>query len=252
MSYNFLNHNYSAYEQKIYEAVSSNSKNTDFLRKKEINDIIGVSVELAKNYCLQLSLEFPEFVKLCKMGHFKNELNELIKIGYGEIFFSTELERFITPNVARYIYHALVIIKYIQSKFPDKMVDIVEIGGAYGGLCYCIKSFYKNIGEYSMVEFNLILELQKKCLGALNTEFTPISVTSGITKKENPLFCISNYGYSEFNEKYQEYYKENIISKCDAGFMVWNNWSGIYPFTDLPMKVEPERPCYCPNKFIYF
>jgi hypothetical protein len=252
MSYKFAENNYTPYEQKIYEIVSSKSKISDFLRKQEINDMFGVSVDFGKKYCLQLSLEFPEFVKLCKMGHFKNELNELIKIGYGEVFFSPELERFVTGNVSRYIYHALVIIKYIQSKFPDRNVDIVEIGGGYGGLCYCIKSLYKNIGEYNIVDLNLALELQKKCLTTLNTEFTPISVTSGIVKKENPLFCISNYGYSAFSQKYQEFYKESVISECDAGFMVWNNWSGIYNFTNLPMNVEPERPCFCPNKFIYF
>lgn len=251
MSYKFADANYNQYEQKIYEMISESNIN-GFLRKPEIDNIYGVSQELGKKYCLQLTLDFPEFVKLCKMGHFKNELNQFIKIGHGEVFFSIELERFLSGNTCRYIYHALVIIKYIQSKFPDRMIDIVEIGGGYGGLCYWIKTLYKNIGEYSIVDLNLPLELQKRCLATLNTEFNPISVSSGVVKKENPLFCISCYAYPLFNQKYQTHYKEHIISKCDAGFMVWNNWSGIYNFTELNMKVEPERPCYNENKFIYF
>ena len=179
-------------------------------------------------------------------------MNEFIKVGHGEVFYSPEFDRFMTGNTSRYIYHALVIIKYIQSKFPDKNIDIVEIGGGYGGLCYWIKKLYKNIGEYSIIDLNLALELQKRCLDKLNITFSSVSVSSGISKKDNPLFCISNYGYSSFNQKYQDHYKNKVINNCDAGFMVWNNWSGIYNFTDLPMKIEPERPCFCPNKFVYF
>jgi hypothetical protein len=88
----------------------------------------------------------------------------------------------------------------------------------------------------------------------LKAKGTSITDSTTFQKTSRPLFVISNYAYSEFNAHYQSLYKNTILKKADAGFMIWNNWTGLPFFTDLPMRIEPERPIFpnVPNKFLYF
>ena len=254
MSYISANNDgiYNEYEKKIDKILEN--KTLDFLSKEANVGIFDVEDHFGPLYSQQLSVEFPEVAEDFRNRRYFRELISFIKVGKQDEFFSKELESNVTPNTVRYIYHACLISKYIKEKFADKQVDIVEMGGGYGGLSFWMRIFLPTIYKYTIIDLPAACRLQKTCMTTLGVDLKSISDPNLVQKENRPIFVISNYGYSEFNQHYQNLYKNTVISKADGGFMIWNNWSGIYLFTNLSMKIEPERPSFpnVPNKFIYF
>lgn len=251
MSYQFANNNYSSYEQSITNILNRNK--LDFLGNNNVG-IFDVNTEFGLKYCNQIFLDFPEIAKEIKIGKYKYEIEKFREVGEQDVFFSNELDIYINANTARYIYHALIISKYIKEKYSNTAIDIVEIGGGYGGLCYWLRVFLKSVINYTIIDLPTPCKLQDRCLTYLKTQCTSISDIELFRTSSRPLFFISNYGYSEFNQYYQDLYKNKIISQANGGFLIWNNWTGIYKFTDYPLKIEDERPYFenIYNKFIYF
>jgi len=249
MSYKAANNSYEAYKNSINHILESNK---DFFNNSNITGIFGVNDHFGMLYCKEIAKEFPQYTEAIRNGQYKIQIENSNCIGQ-KTFFSTELNTEISANIARYIYHALVIHKYINTKFNSN-IDILEIGGGYGGLCYWLQVFCSTINTYTIIDLEEANHLQKYYLNQVNTPGITISNVDNFSKSSRPLFIISNYGYSEFNEFYQTLYKNTILKVADGGFMVWNNWSGIINFTDLQMIIEKERPEFpdCPNKFIYF
>ena len=72
-----------------------------------------------------------------------------------------------SPSNLRYILHSLLILKFMKDCNLNN-VDIVEIGGGYGGLCFFLHKlsylFSININSYSMFDLQQPLLLQKKYL----------------------------------------------------------------------------------------
>ena len=184
----------------------------------------------------------------------KEALKLFNSLGSPNLYYCSVFERNISANCARYIYHALIIQTYIYKKYEDTSIDIVEIGGGYGGLAYWLNVLNKNINKYSICDLDVITQFQKKCLDYYEVKCDFITNPYSFLKGDKPLFCISNYGFSEFNNYFQEIYTEYITSKADSGFMIWNNWTGIFPFTNNTMIKEKERPEFPDiyNLFIYF
>jgi len=242
MPYKFANndHVYSSYESRISSMLQKNTM--DFLSSTNGVGVFDVSVDFGKKYCKQIADEFPEETRDIKDGKYRKEIDLFFFLGSPDIFFSDELNTLMSANCARYIYHAILISKYMSKKFQHVPFDVVEIGGGYGGLCYWLRVFQQSIQTYTIVDLPIACKLQQKCLTYLKTERQSITDSNTFKKGSLPVFVISNYGYSEFNEYYQNLYKTTILSKADAGFMIWNNWTGIYSFTDAPLLVENERP----------
>ena len=113
-----------------------------------------------------------------------------------------------SPTSLRYIYHALIILKYIKSLNLNNL-NIVEIGGGYGGLCLAINYFQKffnlNITEYNIIDLDQALKLQQKYLLNFNDiKFNINYISSSTYGKDlllNNYFLISNYCYSEITEE---------------------------------------------------
>jgi len=252
MSYEALNHSYDAYEHAIHHILQN--RQYDFLQDKNnhICAIFGVDVSLGMLYCAQIAKDFPHYANAITQGDYREQMEKFVALGEQETFFSEDLQTTMTANMARYIYHALVIHVYILKKFDTTPIDVFEIGGGYGGLCYWLQVFCPTVSTYTVLDLPAPCELQQHCSAYLGVSCVSISHVEYYTKTSNPLFVISNYGYAELNTHYQTLYKETILKDADAGFMIWNNWTGIFPFTDLPLHIENERPEYCQNKFIYF
>lgn len=254
MSYIAANNDqiYSEYEMKVNRIL--NSDNLDFLSEKSNVGIFNVEDIFGPKYCEQIQIDFPEIAELFRNRHYVRQLSVFNNMGMQKQFFSYELNTYITPNAARYIYHACVINKYLKEKYNNSEIDIVEIGGGYGGLCYWLQMFSEQIKIYTIIDLPLPCKLQNRCLSILGASSTSITDVNLFSKSNRPLFVISNYAYSEFNKHYQDLYKNTVLKHADGGFMIWNNWTGIYMFTDKSMRIESERPYFenIPNKFIYF
>ena len=70
-----------------------------------------------------------------------------------------------SPTNLRYILHSMLILKYMQDNMLNN-IDIIEIGGGYGGLCFYMYNiaplFNITINTYSIFDLNMPLKLQKK------------------------------------------------------------------------------------------
>jgi len=253
--YKSAENNYSTYEYNIENMLRKPNDQIDFLRDPDIMYIFGVSVDFGIKYVKSIIEDFPEFATEIKNGKYDDLFSLFYSIGNPEFFYSESLAKIINPNTLRYIYHSLVIRRYMKEKFPNTKLQVVEIGGGYGGLCFWLTKLAPEcIERYEICDLEVPNRLQKRCLDHWSVPFSFFSDPLQWKKAECPTFCISNYGFSEFNKKYQDLYTEAILRKVEGGFMIWNNWTGIYKFTENPMKKEDERPSFtgCYNLFLYF
>jgi hypothetical protein len=254
MSYQPLNYDYTVYTNHILNILKKPVEQLDFLSNLNTFGIFGVSSEFGMDYCRCIQEEFPEEVRKIHEGVYDTHLAQFQSIGTPQFFFSTILDRYMTGNTTRYIYHALIIKKYMEEKFSGKPLQVLEIGGGYGGLCFWLSKLApQSIKTYEICDLNAAVQLQTLCLGKWNV---PCSFLENpfAWKKHDTTFVISNYGFAEFNDMFQKVYTQTILSQCDGGFMVWNNPTGLFKFTENLVKIEKERPVFPPhnNMFLYF
>lgn len=122
----------------------------------------------------------------------------------------------ISPTTLRYM-KVLGDLVLIFGGLSD--LDIVEIGGGYGGQCKIIHDIF-NPRSYSIIDFPEALDLSEKYLGKFGIKINPRSMNDPTAIHYHIL--ISNYAFSECGRKYQEFYRDNIISYSDMGYMTCN------------------------------
>ena len=116
-------------------------------------------------------------------------------------------------------------------------IDIIEIGGGYGGLAFFMskmsKLFNIKINSYTIFDLPDASKLQKVYLEALhltnNMNFYQVNNFKNL--KENS-FLISNYALTELSMILQKEYKDKILNPyVSYGFLVWS-FIPIYDFID--------------------
>jgi hypothetical protein len=136
-------------------------------------------------------------------------------------------------------------------------LNIVEVGGGYGGL-YLAISFFSNkyqviINSYNIIDLYDATVLQKWYLsqhGITNVNFHD-SNSFGENINVNNLFLISNYCFSEISKELQEKYIQILFPKVSHGFMSWNSIP-LYNF-GFYVKSEKEYPLTDhKNLYVYF
>lgn len=173
-----------------------------------------------------------------------------------EFYYDSSNSFFCSPTSLRYIYHSHLILSHMI-KLGENNVDIVEIGGGYGGLCLCLHEISKmyniQIKSYTIIDLTQIIRLQKMYLkenGINNVNFID-SDTFGKDINQEGLFLISNYAFSEINSNFQRNYISNLFHKVKHGFMVWN-YIDVYDF-GFETEVIDENPMTGnENKYVYF
>lgn len=172
-----------------------------------------------------------------------------------------------SPSNMRYLYHALLVLRHIEQT-GQSAVHIVELGGGYGGLALYVQQlahlFRTQIASYAIVDVPEACSLQATIAEWLGL---PLRVANGLDgwsmmRALMPAdgvqrFFVSAYGFAEFRAEFQQWYSERLIQYCGHGFLVWNYdtyWDNpVYPFTDKPLHIEPERPLTAPgNSFVSF
>lgn len=195
---------------------------------------------------LKVGISYEDILEYCNIN---DSLGNPNKVNYGKLA--------VSPTSLRYIFQAYLIIDYIQ-KLNLPSIDIVEIGGGYGGLCIAIHFFLKklniNINSYSIVDLENITNLQNKYISSvyplLNINYIN-SDTYGSTIEKNNLFLVSNYCFSEIDNVHQQMYIKLLFPKVSHGFITWNNIP-LYNF-GFDYKEVPEYPSTAAtNKYVYF
>jgi len=102
-------------------------------------------------------------------------------------------------------------------------MDIVEIGGGYGGQCKIIYDIMKP-RSYTIVDLPEALAVAGKYLKHFGIDDVILSPPKTNFKSSYDL-CISNYAFSEIDFNYQRRYADKIIKYCDRGYMICNHFT---------------------------
>ena len=245
--------NYEHYKEVVKYNLTLDTKLWNFKRNPHYTTILEhVSSEEGLRYMECIHSEFREVF----ISNFKY-IYEIIKandsIGQPNTIKYTE-EIQCSPTNFRYIYHSLLILNNMK----EKCVNIVEIGGGYGGLClYLFKLaplFNITIQSYTIFDIDHVIDLQKRYLEQFNISINSYTLDSNYTIQDNS-YLISNYAFSEISDSLQKEYITKVISKCNHGFLVWNHIN-LYEFTHHTIHSEIERPTTSKtdhkNLFVYF
>ena len=153
-----------------------------------------------------------------------------------------------SPSNLRYILHSLLSLSVMYEESLNN-INIIEIGGGYGGLCFFIKKlaplFNITITSYTMFDLLPVSRLQEKYLGYLNDNANCYQLDNfNIEKMKHNSFLISNYAFSEISMSLQEEYIQKIINPyVSHGFLTWNAIP-LYEFVEnktiIPMAEFPD------------
>jgi putative sugar O-methyltransferase len=137
----------------------------------------------------------------------------------------------------------------------QKVDNILEIGGGYGGLCK-ILSVLVDFENYLIIDLPEVNKLSEKYLSnfeELNGK-TSQSFYDEIESVEGIDLLISNYAYSECTFELQKSYYDNIIANADKFYITYNNITTTnmssdyfikYASKDFDVQVEEEvRKCH--------
>jgi hypothetical protein len=128
-------------------------------------------------------------------------------------------------STARYIWN----LAYLGMLFEDlDGMDIVEVGGGYGGLFLTLNQYWTNIKSYTFIDVPEAIELQKKYLestgvdfGNTQLNFVPCTEVEKLYGNNYDLF-ISNWSFSEMMSDTMDIYLNNIMPNCKRGMCICN------------------------------
>lgn len=155
----------------------------------------------------------------------------------------------------RYVYHAHLALNHMK-KLNLKNVNVVEIGGGYGGLCMAIHTYAPtfgiNIERYNIIDLEIPGKLQRRVLDMKGYSDVKLYDAKNFgSELENDVFLISAYAFAEIDTALQKQYIDILFPKVTHGFIVWN----CIPVYDIGKNthVEDERPMTGNgNRFVYF
>ena len=247
---------YSPYRILVNKIIETNKTEWDFKSNSEYTQILeNLGKYYGNLYLDQLNKQFTKFfykhkkylIDLCEM----NDLYGKPKLRPFSSFIPC------SPTNLRYILHSLLILTFM-SNHKLNTIDIIEIGGGYGGLSlfiHKISALFKiNITSYTIIDLPEISLLQKTYLDALNMtknmHFYNINNYKNLKKNS---FLISNYAYSELAIELQQEYTEKILNPyISYGFLVWN-YIELYDFIKSKIILkEYEEPDTSNNNTNYY
>ena len=262
---------YSRYERYVQTILETNQPLTTFKAAPEYQYMLEHTNEAAGLRYLELLqrhsiLTNDEILEFCAWNDSLGGSNT-IQTSIGSV----------TPSSLRYLYHAHLSLTHLSkvnthaiSSSEAPIEHLVEIGGGYGGLALAIGylSTRMNRGEswkiktYNIVDLPNIIKLQRKYIDSVlamksDTQPFPFPIVVhssefyGDTIRESPLFCISNYCFSEISNINQKRYLATLFPSVKAGFMTWN----MIPLYNIGYSctVEDEDPqTGSMNKYVSF
>lgn len=161
-----------------------------------------------------------------------------------------------SPTSLRYVYHAHLFLKHLQS-LGITNPNIVEIGGGYGGMCLAIHTYAEKFGvtprQYSIIDLETPGKLQRRVLDMYGySSVKCLNAENFGSEIDQDSVLISTYAFSEIQPELQKKYVEVLFPKITHGLIVWNNIP-VYDMGKTLHTVEDERPLTGPvNKFVYF
>lgn len=225
---------YDEYTDYIKQFIDNEISQWNFKSNTRYSAILEhISKNQGDDYLFEITKRFGYFYNT-----HKNLLIDLCKINdscgvptkYDFLHFSD-----CSPTNLRYILHSLLILTYINECNLNN-IDIIEIGGGYGGLCFFIFKlshlFNIQIKSYSIFDLKEPLLLQEKYLENINIKNVNFMTLDNLQNINQNSFLISNYAYSEISLDLQNKYTEKLLNPfVSHGFLTWN-FIELYPFIE--------------------
>jgi putative sugar O-methyltransferase len=163
-------------------------------------------------------------------------------------------DRYGTPSKVEYPFGSFspTTLRYIKivsdlSQLSLEDMDIVEIGGGYGGQ-YTVLRQYAKPKSYTFVDLPRVLKLQKRYIEKNNLDDIELNFynSDNLPSRTYDL-VISNYAISECDTDIQDIYISKIIKNSKHGYIIHNKFRGhaVDTFIDLStkkVKVTNENP----------
>jgi hypothetical protein len=213
MYINYINHVKEVVKSKNLTNFKSNQYYREVLEHVDYNYGMNYYTAIQK----YTNITHNDIVDFCELN---DKIGNTVKYSFGSFSAS--------PTSLRYIYHTHLILSYFKT-LSSEPIDIVEVGGGYGGLCLCINYFLKiynvKINSYTIIDLPDALDLQYLYLNNFDLNY-PISFSPsnffGSNIENDKLFLISNFCFSELPMEYRDKYIHNLFPKVVNGFMAWN------------------------------
>lgn len=207
-----------------------------FKSKGEYSHIVATAMpqSFALNYYNLMKDQFPNILIM----HEKFATNDM----YGDSLIHTFDDVKLSFDTLRYMYTACKLV----SKFGDlSELNIVEIGGGYGGQCKIISDLCKRVKSYTLIDLAKPLKLQSTYLQKF--QLRNINFMDAFNYEPGKYdLVISQYAFSECGIDVQIEYYNKILKNCTHGYIVNNDLSifhspELFPeVRDLNFKVEED------------
>lgn len=238
---------YNSYLKVCKEAVENDEVFKDFKRHSDYTPILEhITFSQGLSYLEEIKQNSPYLLKY--INRFATNDN----YGNPYIYYYGELGISISPTTLRYIK----VLADLMSLFGClNSIDIIEIGGGYGGQCKIIYNWVKP-KSYTLIDLPEVLALSEKYLKQQNIG-TIILRNIDDPEEIHYDLCISNYAFTEIGRNYQNFYAEKIIKNSDKGYITCNfivseNLTKEEIFAlKLNHTIYPEKPLTGDGNLIY-
>jgi len=231
---NFQNFDYSQYQEVNKQQSTLIPEDWNFKNDSNYTLILEhVWDELGNDYLNIIKKNFKKFYE-SNLDILKNICNLNDKYGKTNKYQMGDF-MICSPTNMRYLAQTLFILEDMK-KYNLNNIDIIEIGGGYGGLCFFVHNiaplYEININSYTIVDLLEPSLLQEKYLNALNIDNVQFYQIDNFKNLKNNSFLISNYALSELTKELQNEYTEKIINPYTKfGFLAWN-FIPVYNFVE--------------------
>lgn len=200
------------YEEAVKEIVENRKKLKRFRRIYDYREILEhVDFKLGRSYLEQVTSMNPNLTRNIENFKRNDSLGKPRTFKYGSL-------GKLSPTTLRYIAVAADIQRIFGSQ---KMSNIVEVGGGYGGQAAVLSKldYFENYFIYDLPIVQKLIQTFLSCIGVSHVHFPHIDDKP---ERGYDLF-ISNYAFSELPRDLQMSYFQNVISRSSRGYMLMNS-----------------------------
>lgn len=158
-----------------------------------------------------------------------DKFKENDSIGNPDLYEEPDIGK-ISPSTLKYSFNCIDIISYIENYGSiDRVKNIVEIGGGYGGLCLILSNFI-DFESYTLVDIPEACNLAKKYLSNFDKlkskiKYIPCNKIDTAKLKDFDLTIAIN-SLSECDIETQLKYFEKFVHKSNLSYIIRNNDGG--------------------------
>lgn len=160
----------------------------------------------------------------------KYKLND--RLGMPNVYAYGSLYGDFSPTTLRYMKVAGDLLNLFGNL---GQMNIVEIGGGYGGQCY-ILSAAAGFKTYTIVDLPEVALLQKKYLATLGVKNVECTDYNKFMPSKSYDLVISNYAFTEVTKDGQLQYIEQIINRSKNGYLTCNFVSSGFGLNSLDLQ----------------